>query len=98
MHGRFAHEGHVNRTNQAWKADSVQVFVQDPMTKQHLIFDMPRGNKTCPKCHEVIRYDARGYAFCQCLVHNDMIYKSPRELENKERKWVTKHFLKRITL
>ena len=70
--GRIAHEGHKSKVGTAWKSSSVQVFVPDSMTGSNKIFDMPRGNVECKKCHEVIRYDTRGYAFCQCGdIYND---------------------------
>ena len=64
--GREAHPGHLNKVGQAWKEDTVQVFVEDPTRKEHRIFDMPEGNRKCERCGEVIRYDERGVAFCQC--------------------------------
>ena len=68
--GRVAHEGHKSKVGTAWKTDFVQVIVQDPVTKAHKLLKMDQGNISCKKCHEIITYDARGYAFCQCQVYN----------------------------
>ena len=69
--GRPAHEGHLSKVGTAWKEDFVQVIVRDPVTKAHKLLKMPRGNISCKKCHEIIRYDTRGYAYCQCQIYND---------------------------
>lgn len=81
VRGRVAHSGHLNKVGQAWKEDSVQVFVEDPASKTFLLFDMPEGNKDCPKCGKIIRYDERGVAFCQCPdgnVWNEAVAPPPR--------------------
>lgn len=69
--GREAHSGHLCKVGQAWKEDFVQVFVEDPAAQEHKLFQMPDGNRVCEKCGEVIRYDTRGYAFCQCKIWNE---------------------------
>ena len=69
--GRTAHEGHLCKTGQAWKEDYVQVFVEDPMSHEYRLFDMPRGSRSCQLCGEIIRYDERGYAFCSCMIWNE---------------------------
>jgi len=66
---RPTHE-HSGRVGQAWKAGSVQVIGTSRASGESKIFEMPRGSVSCPTCHEVIRYDHRGFAFCQCQIHN----------------------------
>ena len=56
-----------------------------------------RGHYTCPKCHEVVRIDTRGFAFCQCQVFNDGVTKPEKQnlVQNMLSKR-TKHFIKRL--
>lgn len=80
--GRTAHEGHLCKVGQAWKEDSVQVFVEDPANRSYRLFDMPEGNRECEKCGEVIRYDELGVAFCQCPnknVWNEAVVVAPKK-------------------
>jgi ribosomal protein S27E len=80
---------------QAWKADFVQVFAEDPQFKEHRLFKMPRGNIKCAKCGEIIRYDSRGYAFCSCQIHNEPVIKPISETAKQVRMRKYTKFAKR---
>jgi hypothetical protein len=77
--GRLAHEGHKSKVGTSWKAIEASVCLlswHDTKT-DHPYFTgseevkLNAGPKSCRKCNEVIRYDSRGYAFCQCQIYND---------------------------
>ncbi|MFA5458918.1 MAG: hypothetical protein WC261_14950 [Synergistaceae bacterium] len=52
------------------------------------------GPVTCHQCGDVIRYDSRGYAFCNCTIWNDG--KPFGEMKNEIQRH-TKHFLRKIS-
>jgi hypothetical protein len=72
-----------NRTGQAWKVGSVQVFVQVHRSTYKL-FDMPEGLYKC-KCGAVVRIDKRGFAFCESCgnIFNDR--NAPHRMSNREK-------------
>lgn len=76
---RQTHE-HESRVGQAWKehTGSACILTWHDTDTDHPYFTttgkavkINQGHYTCPKCHEIVRIDTRGFAFCQCQVYND---------------------------
>lgn len=85
---------HSSRVGQAWAQTKALVFNADWGTVALLPIDHFR----CVHCNAIIRIDTRGYAACEVCgqIYNDG--KPPRMHEKRnERKWATKHFLKRVS-
>lgn len=82
IRGRPAHGSHINKTGMSWKAKETDVCFlawHDTHT-DHPYYTttgktekMNEGPVSCQKCGDVIRYDPRGYAFCNCKIWNDSI-------------------------
>lgn len=76
---RLTHES-TSRVGTAWKENTVMVCVlnwhdtdtdRPYFTSTEKAVRLDQGHYVCPECHEVVRIDTRGFAFCQCRVHND---------------------------
>jgi hypothetical protein len=70
--GRFAHEGHVNRTNQSWTRSDVKERYQacDRDTGKEIWVNV-LGQAFCNECFEIAYSDHRGFTACKCTVWND---------------------------
>ncbi len=82
--GRSAHEGHKSRVGQSWKQSFGLACVVDPGMKMYRKVVRIEGDRhfSCSSCGETVRFDDRGYAFCQCLVWNEKAEWTPRKGEH----------------
>lgn len=68
LQGRSAREGRLNKTGQSWRSIIEKEYDEDGNVKS--IKDC--GPFACPECKEIVRYDHRGWACCNCRIWNDV--------------------------
>jgi hypothetical protein len=97
----LATEEHIHRicrgfrgVHQAWNEHKTLGCIITPGKDYGKVVELAAGHVTCPDCHQIVKPDERGFAFCNCRIWNDG---KPFGEMKKEIRRHTKHFLRKIS-
>jgi len=74
----LATEEHIHRicrgfrgVHQAWNEYKTIGCIITPGKDYGKVVELAAGHVTCPDCHQIVKPDERGFAFCNCRIWND---------------------------